>query len=109
MRGNIVTELRNFVETAYAEGLNEIFSFSIIDGKDGIEVEVADFNLDFAKLPDTYANAYRVADTCMQLAKSRYSDCKSINALICDEVKEEVVYMKPLLRVFNLNVPLKEG
>lgn len=110
MRGNIVSELRNFVETAYAEGLDEIFSFSIIDGKDGVEVEIADFNLDFARLPENYTNAYDVAEKCMELAKSRYPSCKSINSLICDEEKESVVFIQPsMLRVFNLNVPLKEG
>lgn len=105
MKGNIITELRKFVNTLYKEGHSEIFAFSIVVQDDDINIQTADFSLDSVDLPKTFTETYAQARRTMMLVRSRYGEvCTAINSLICDEVTEEVWLDENVLRVLNLNI-----
>lgn len=105
MVGNILVEVRKIPQILVEEGYPEIFAFSVIEGNDNIEIQVADFSLNSVELDKKYEKTYNQAKKALKLAKSRHgANCSAINALISDDVSEEVWMDSNVLRILNLNV-----
>lgn len=105
MVGNILVEVRKIPQTLSEEGYPEIFAFSVIEKNDDIVIQVADFSLDFVELDKKYEKTYIQAKKALNLAKFRHgANCTAINALLSDEVSEEVWMDSNVLRILNLNV-----
>lgn len=105
MKGNIIRETRNVVNTMYREGCKEVYGISIIGSDTGTKIEIVDFFMNPVTLPrDRFDSTYSQAEKTLKLAKARCgSKIMSISALVGNEEAETMFTEGRVLRIFNLN------